>query len=439
MSEDEERAKKQAFLNEEIIEKNFSPEVFIEFCEKSRGADIDLWTFEELKECVRAFTTQKPPEEYGKTDILECKTIGPTCLTDEVVKVVITKPEKVKGTISKFFFFYVVTYPLGYSVQRKLSDFQWLKESLTHEFPGHFIPHISKTTNKKLEDPLELNTQLKQLSMFMDFLISVDLFKRSQTLLNFLQVENRDNLRKIKKTKIKKPTEARNFATADGKILLDFEDHTDYTKSMEEYFIKQREISKKMLIETRNMKRILLEMSLSMNNYNGLMIEASELSSYMPKFVKPVKEFYAKTAQVFQKINEKIWLSTVNVNDCLYGTVKFLKNQGKPLMDIYKEKDGAIDDVVSIKAKIGKLLKNDKEVDKKLTDKCRACQEKASVLNYLCKSQTEKVIEYSARTLFKDFIEFWVKASSELTGILTAVAMFQDSLEISKGLLEHQF
>jgi hypothetical protein len=107
--------------------------------------------------------------------------------------------------------------------------------------------------------------------------------------------------------------------------------------------------------------------------------------------------------------------------------------------DIYKEKDGAIDDVVSIKAKIGKLLKNDKEVDKKLTDKCRACQEKASVLNYLCKSQTEKVIGYSARTLFKDFNEFWVKASSELTGILTAVAMLQDSLELSKGLLDSQF
>jgi hypothetical protein len=172
----------------------------------------------------------------------------------------------------------------------------------------------------------------------MDFILTVDIFKRSQTLLSFLQVENRDNLRKIKKIKIKKPTEARNFTTADGKILLDFEDHTDYTKIMEEYFIKHKEISKKMIIETKNMKRILLEMALSLNNYNGLMIEASELSSYMPKFARPVKELFTKTAQVFQKINEKIWLSTVNVNDCLYGTVKFLKNQGKPLMIYIKKK-----------------------------------------------------------------------------------------------------
>ncbi|OMJ93616.1 hypothetical protein SteCoe_3307 [Stentor coeruleus] len=275
--------------------------------------------------------------------------------------------------------------------------------------------------------------------MLMDYILAIDLFKRSHTLLNFLQVENRDNLRKIKKTKIKKPIEARNFSTTDGKILLDFEDHTDYTTNMEEYFIKYREISKKMLNETKNFKRILLEMSLSLNNYNNLMIEASELSSFMPKFSKPVKEFFSKTGQVFQKINEKVWLSTVNVNEFLHGTIKFLKNQGKPLMEIYKEKNEAIDEVVSIKAKIGKLLKKDKEVDKKLTDKCRACQEKASVMNYLCKSQTERVLGYSARTLFKDFIEFWVKASSELTGILTAVAMFQDSLEISKGLLDNQF
>ena len=42
MSYEEERLTKQNFLKEEIIDKNYDAESFIEFCAQDKGADIDL-------------------------------------------------------------------------------------------------------------------------------------------------------------------------------------------------------------------------------------------------------------------------------------------------------------------------------------------------------------------------------------------------------------
>ena len=55
MSEDTERARKQEFLQAEIIAKNFNVDAFTAFCEEKRSADIDQWTLEELMECVGEF------------------------------------------------------------------------------------------------------------------------------------------------------------------------------------------------------------------------------------------------------------------------------------------------------------------------------------------------------------------------------------------------
>ena len=50
------RKAKQSFLKEEIIDMDFNPDDFIEFASQQKGsADIDIWTFEELQDCVRTF------------------------------------------------------------------------------------------------------------------------------------------------------------------------------------------------------------------------------------------------------------------------------------------------------------------------------------------------------------------------------------------------
>jgi len=52
---EEDRMLKRAFLKESIINAGFSPQDFVDFCESDQGADIDLYTLEQLQAIVAAF------------------------------------------------------------------------------------------------------------------------------------------------------------------------------------------------------------------------------------------------------------------------------------------------------------------------------------------------------------------------------------------------
>jgi hypothetical protein len=61
-----ERKAKQSFLREEVVEAGYPPEAFVAFCELQRGADVDLWSFEELSQCVAEFKKTYRPSEHSK-------------------------------------------------------------------------------------------------------------------------------------------------------------------------------------------------------------------------------------------------------------------------------------------------------------------------------------------------------------------------------------
>jgi hypothetical protein len=60
---EEDRAVKQGYLTEEIIEKGLDGEAFTIYCESIKGTEIDLYTLEELKDIVKAFQSQNLPSD----------------------------------------------------------------------------------------------------------------------------------------------------------------------------------------------------------------------------------------------------------------------------------------------------------------------------------------------------------------------------------------
>ena len=434
---DEERNEKQQFLKEEIIDKNYDADAFISFCENYRCADIDLWTLEELKICVKTFTSKILYRNYSNGDIIDCNILKPSKLSVESTKVVITMPEKGQGSPlpTNDVIYCVLTLPLAWNVKRKIGDFKWLEKELALEFPGYYIPVIDEIHKDKLEGPWKINLQLKQISLFMNYVVSSDLFKRSLCLVAFLEEENRDNLKKIKRNSIRKITDVRQMSTSDGKIACEYDNLQELTNKNSLFFDQYRDVLKKLDLESKNLNRIKLELLESITNYSSILNEIAALSTYMQVNERPMKEFYTKVSDSFIKIGEKIWQVTLTINEYLHGTMKFAKIQGQNLKDIYKEKDLAYQEVEKIKKKIAKLVAKDKAVSKDLTDKCRLLKEKAGVLNYCCRDQTEKLFLYTSRMLFEEFNEFIKKSSTSISGILTVFAMLQDSLEISKSLL----
>lgn len=52
---------KQNYLKQEIIDKSYSPEEFLNYCNSFKGSDIDAYTFEELQSVVINFQQLKMP------------------------------------------------------------------------------------------------------------------------------------------------------------------------------------------------------------------------------------------------------------------------------------------------------------------------------------------------------------------------------------------
>jgi hypothetical protein len=87
-----ERQAKQNYLRETVVEAGYDPSIFVEYCEGLRGTDVDLWQFDELKECVADFQrkyqsllagTPKPKSEPRQPNLRQSLILSPQDLIDD--------------------------------------------------------------------------------------------------------------------------------------------------------------------------------------------------------------------------------------------------------------------------------------------------------------------------------------------------------------------
>ena len=74
-NEENELEKKKQFLREEILNKGYNGNDFLNLClnKKENGDDLAYWEFDELKQCVKEFQTQinNQSEQIQKKHLLQ--------------------------------------------------------------------------------------------------------------------------------------------------------------------------------------------------------------------------------------------------------------------------------------------------------------------------------------------------------------------------------
>ena len=183
---DDEIQQKQELLQREIIDKNLDKTSFINFClsKKENGDDLSNWTLSDLEAVVKEFVEQQqqpqaqpteiheqipsqnaqnPQEEEinkesveklekfsaddaknFKEKVIECRKLEKTDLNDKEIKVEIKNPtEKSGGMFGKAFILYdVITTPQNWTVQRRFSDFDMLRQILVKYYPSYLVPPL---------------------------------------------------------------------------------------------------------------------------------------------------------------------------------------------------------------------------------------------------------------------------------------------------------
>eukprot|EP01017_Pseudomicrothorax_dubius_P007505 TRINITY_DN12343_c0_g1_i6.p1 TRINITY_DN12343_c0_g1~~TRINITY_DN12343_c0_g1_i6.p1 ORF type:complete len:224 (-),score=58.68 TRINITY_DN12343_c0_g1_i6:61-732(-) len=192
------REQKQRYLCEEILDKEYDANGFQEYIlsMKEDGANIDVWSFAELKDLVSRFQKMNPkqgseekaapPPEEEKRDEpvlrvdqkarlaqniqlreqaafeffkeVECKALDQVLLesSDEIPVIEVTGYEKKAGGFfsSGYILYTVETKSLQWAAKRKIADFVWLRSFLRKHHLGLLLPPLVYThevsENKKI-------------------------------------------------------------------------------------------------------------------------------------------------------------------------------------------------------------------------------------------------------------------------------------------------
>ena len=296
---------KKNFLTEEIINKGFNANDFLNFClsKKENGDDLIYWTFEELKMCVKEFQlqvqnqnesnnqkkgtslkdflftstpnnnnnnnvnylqlsqiNQKINENIQNVNIgyqgdnynennnkiykkeIHCKILEKSELNSKKITVKIHNPKQINASLisSSFTVYEVYTKEMNWVVNRRYSDFDWLRNTLRKLFPRHVIPPIpGKKMGARRFDQDFIEKRMKFLQKFIDDVISIETFKASECLLAFLRMADREQFdRKIKEmNSLICSNYIQDIKTLSGKIVVvDDENNEKYYTNINNYF-----------------------------------------------------------------------------------------------------------------------------------------------------------------------------------------------------------
>ena len=284
---------------------------------------------------------------YGiiNTDNILCSLSEKTELSKyENIKIEIALGEKKPGSFfSKAYQTYVISLPkLNLKVNRRYSDFEWLRQILVTRYPSCVIPPIPKK-NKLGGDRFNEEFLLKRtrtLEKFLNLLVEDPNIKSSQIFYDFVSVEEA-KFNEIKKqhNSMKLPQSLKEYKSLDGKLDIKVDDSREiYYQNMKDHMEINQELLTKL---NKQIKLLYNELNIVISRLDEITKNCEELFSNSVKYSEndDLKISYYELADMF-----KHWSTTLKKQNALtYIDIrehfKFSKNTLKSMKDIINSVD----------------------------------------------------------------------------------------------------
>ena len=279
---------------------------------------------------------------YGiiNTDNILCSLSEKTELSKyENIKIEIALGEKKPGSFfSKAYQTYVISLPkLNLKVNRRYSDFEWLRQILVTRYPSCVIPPIPKK-NKLGGDRFNEEFLLKRtrtLEKFLNLLVEDPNIKSSQIFYDFVSVEEA-KFNEIKKqhNSMKLPQCLKEYKSLDGKLDIKVDDSREiYYQNMKDHMEINQELLTKL---NKQIKLLYNELNIVISRLDEITKNCEELFSNSVKYSEndDLKISYYELADMF-----KHWSTTLKKQNALtYIDIrehfKFSKNTLKSMKDL---------------------------------------------------------------------------------------------------------
>ena len=266
------------------------------------------------------------------------------------IKSIISNPRKINESLVKnSYLLYDITTPkMNWYVNRRYSDFLWLREILSSMFPTILLPQLPKKKigNRRFENDF-VEKRIKGLQDFLDEILKNEIIKTAEPLISFLSLTERgffEQQMKILTPKILNIDNIGSIASLEGKIeVADMEDeqynnNKNYFNSVETFFNLSAE-------EIKNIKSNLKE-------YNINMILASQNLEQVENGFSRLNQFYNKANlakdicnvfeqyQIFFKNWKRLQINqTEIIRKKLNNYFNYIRNKGNSLVELIKKQN----------------------------------------------------------------------------------------------------
>ena len=287
--------------------------------------------------------------EKSKKEI-QCQTLQKNDMSDIEIKSIISNPRKVSDSLLKnSYLIYDITTPkLNWFVNRRYSDFVWLREILISLFPTVLIPQLPKKKigNRRFEEDF-VEKRLKGLQNFLDEVLKNEILKTAEPLKTFLSLTERGFFEQQMKVLTPKNIlidSILGIKSFSGKIqVADLEteqlnNSKTYFASVENFFNTQEE-------ELKNIKY-------NLNEYNLHMVEVCKHLEQMENGFGRLSQYYSKANlekdicnvleqyQIFFKNWKRVQINQTSIiRNKLLEYFKYIKNKGLSLIELLKKQN----------------------------------------------------------------------------------------------------
>ena len=388
--------------------------------------------------------------EYGIIipDTMKCKLIEETEFREHKdIKIEIKDPKKLETKLfsGKSVNYSVVTYPFNYIVERKYSDFNWLRETLFNLYNNILIPKMSykgKVTKDKHDDNF-IKKRMRFLERFINYIIKDETIKTSQILYDFLTIKNYEEF--INKKKQYEKIKIFNFIDIKDRKSLSGELNIKINKEKETYL----ENVKDNTIYNSNLFKKLNSNFKTLNDEFSHVIKRLEIISDIYKQIYEVsnkyldlniiKESYSQMEIMFKNLGNNFNKIKSFINSEIKQYFKFIGNNyiclNEMIQNVEISKNNYIKLSKNLINKKNEIYKKDKSLPK---NKILPQETKNSIknkmiygfyLNEIIKEyeKIKKINSYFHKRKICFFCKEQITICSEYTRILGDILMTMDS------------
>ena len=338
-------------------------------------------------------------------EFAECQKSEINGLNDqENIEITVTDPQKVNnGFFSKTYVnFLITTNPINLKVRRKHYDFVWLRERLSTIFNLNVLPRLPR--KGKVNGDMHINKRMRNLQLFLNYLLKDDLIKNSHIFYDFLSIENEEDFEKKKKiyNKLKTPIEIKDIKSIDGKLKIEVTSQNEILLEK----IKNNAILNETVLKqiNDNLKLLKIEMDTII----------TRMTSFFPMFDKlmKIRKLYLPNNIIYESYNQiknifKSWTEVLKKQNIFFN--KDIKEYLKLLGGNYTHMKSLAELVDEQKNYYKKLSKNliakkidlfernvieDWQLDEKDKKKVKTfCKDKLTSYKKICYSSTCEAIK----------------------------------------------